>query len=162
MKEFRLPEYKEIPDVGLFLEQVQRFVSGYLEPLSGVSLTASMISNYVKHGIIGKPAKKQYYREQIAEIFFVAMAKSILSLDDIDFVLELARRESDAESAYNYFRSELVLKLACAMGASETDDDSDAIQGSEAVSKYAVLLSDICTGIAYKLYLNHELGELQK
>ena len=49
IQEFRFPKYEEIPDVGLFLEQVTKYVSGFLEPLGDtITITSSMISNYVK------------------------------------------------------------------------------------------------------------------
>ena len=32
IEQFRLPAYEEIPDVGLFLEQVSKSISLYLEP----------------------------------------------------------------------------------------------------------------------------------
>lgn len=63
---FSFPEYEEIPDVGLYLKQVVRYIAGVLEPLGIQPLTASMISNYVKQGLIASPEKKMYFREQIA------------------------------------------------------------------------------------------------
>ena len=30
LRDFRLPRYQEIPDVGLYLEQVAKFISEYL------------------------------------------------------------------------------------------------------------------------------------
>ena len=32
-KDFRLPRYNEIPNVGLYLEQTTKYISQYLEPL---------------------------------------------------------------------------------------------------------------------------------
>ena len=45
---FRLPRYAQIPDVGLYLEQVVRYVNTHLAPLGEPELTISMVSNYVK------------------------------------------------------------------------------------------------------------------
>ena len=47
---FRLPRYAQIPDVGLYLEQVVRYVNTHLAPLGEPELTSSMVSNYVKQG----------------------------------------------------------------------------------------------------------------
>ena len=60
-----LPRYAEIPNVGLYLEQVTKYINGYVAPLGCLELTTSMVSNYVKKGIIPKPIKKQYYAEHI-------------------------------------------------------------------------------------------------
>ena len=80
IKDFSLPRYNDIPNVGLYLEQVVKYISEYLEPLGSFSLTGSMVSNYVKKGLVENPVKKQYDREQIAYLFFIAVAKNMLSM----------------------------------------------------------------------------------
>ena len=102
-EEYRLPRYKEIPDVGLLLDQVARLVNSYLEPYQDIRLTNSMISNYVKHDIIARPVKKLYYREQIASLIFIAVAKTVLSLDDIVTLLHIQRQNHTPEAAYDRF-----------------------------------------------------------
>ena len=52
VRHFRLPRYEEIPNVGLYLEQVTKYISEYLDPIQEGALTASMISNYVKKHLI--------------------------------------------------------------------------------------------------------------
>ena len=49
---FALPRYAELPTVGLYLDQSVQFVNGCFRTFQGVELTASMVSNYVKKGII--------------------------------------------------------------------------------------------------------------
>ena len=56
IRNFRLPRYRELPDVGLYLEQVVRYVNRYMI-LDGNELTASMVSNYVKQKLIPGPVK---------------------------------------------------------------------------------------------------------
>ena len=72
---FRLPRYQEIPTVGLYLEQTAKYISEILSPLEENCMTSSMISNYVKKKLIASPVKKQYSRDQIVYLFFVAVAK---------------------------------------------------------------------------------------
>ena len=64
ISDFRLPRYDEIANVGLYLEQVVKYINIYLEPLGKVEITASMISNYVKQKLIDAPLKKQYFAER--------------------------------------------------------------------------------------------------
>ena len=101
---FELPEYLQIPDVGLYLDQVTKYINRYLRFLSGVPLTGSMISNYVKQGIIRNPVKKQYDRDQIALLMFVAVAKTILSLEDIKTIIHTGLPD-DPSSKYSLFLS---------------------------------------------------------
>lgn len=103
---FSLPRYSQIPDIGLLLEQTVRLINGYLEPLGSVSLTSSMVSNYVKHGIIERAVKKQYGRDQLAYLVFIAIAKTALSLDDIARLIELQRGYCALELAYDRFCDE--------------------------------------------------------
>lgn len=103
---FRLPRYQDIPDVGLYLEQTTKYISGHLEPVLDGAITASMISNYVKKGLIENPVKKQYSREQIAYLFFIAVAKKVLSLDALQNFISLQKRTYTPERAYNYFAEE--------------------------------------------------------
>jgi len=104
--EIRLPDYEEIPDVGLFLEQVSKYINSFTGPLFNVELTGSMISNYVKMGLIESPVKKQYNRDQIAHLFFISLAKSVLSLDDINSLIQIQKQNYETKRAYTYFVEE--------------------------------------------------------
>ena len=103
VKDFRFPRYNEIPNVGLYLEQATKYVCEYLAPLGEYTLTPSMISNYVKKGLIANPVKKQYGREQIAYLFFIAIAKSVLSLDALTGFIKVQQSSYPLPKAYDYF-----------------------------------------------------------
>ena len=107
IKDFRLPRYNEIPNVGLYLEQATKYVGEYLAPLGEYTLTPSMISNYVKKGLIANPVKKQYGREHIAYLFFIAVAKSVLSLDALTGFIKLQQQTYTLPKAYDYFAGDL-------------------------------------------------------
>ena len=102
IQDFRLPRYNEIPTVGLYLEQTAKYISEYLAPLEDGSLTPSMISNYVKKHLIDSPVKKQYSRDQIAYLFFIAIAKNVLSLEALKGFIALQTRTYDLPRAYDY------------------------------------------------------------
>ena len=107
LRDFRLPRYNEIPNVGLYLEQATKYVCEYLAPLGEYTLTPSMISNYVKKGLIANPVKKQYSREQIAYLFFIAIAKSVLSLDALTGFIKVQQQTYTLPKAYDYFVEQL-------------------------------------------------------
>ena len=106
VRDFRLPRYEEIPNVGLYLEQTAKYINEFLEPLPESTLTPSMISNYVKKRLIASPIRKQYSREQIAYLIFIALAKNILSLDALANMVHLQQRTYNLPRAYEYFRLE--------------------------------------------------------
>ena len=49
------------------------------------------------------PIKKQYGREQIACLIFIAVTKSALSLDDVKNLFDLQKNKYSIEEAYTYF-----------------------------------------------------------
>jgi len=149
IKEARLPSYNEIPDIGLFLEQITKYVSEYLEPFEGISITGSMISNYVKKKLIDNPIKKQYYREQIADVIFIALVKSVLSLEEAEHMLKLQRANYDCKTAYECFCSEFLKVLCFVFGVG---DNLEEISEDDPAEKN--LLRKAIVAVAYKIYLN--------
>lgn len=149
LRDFRLPRYNEIPNVGLYLEQATKYVGEYLAPLGEYTLTPSMISNYVKKGLIANPVKKQYGREQIAYLFFIAVAKSVLSMEDIKLLFELHKEVYTPQKAYDYFRLELENVLLVVFGLKETLDTV----GNDRNELKTLLRNTIIT-VAHKVYLD--------
>ena len=149
IKDFKLPAYKEIPDTGLYLEQVTQYISEFMKPLDDISVTGSMISNYVKKKMIDNPVKKQYHREHIAYLIFIVIAKNVLSLEDIHLLFELQKKVYTPEVAYNYFRMEFENILLYIFGAKDTIDEV----GVENTYENLLLRNTIITA-THKIYLD--------
>lgn len=122
IKSFRMPRFYELPDVGLYLDQTTKYINGFLSPL-GWEITGSMISNYVKKGLISNPVKKQYSAQQIAYLFFIAIAKNVLSMENIKKLLDLQGREYEPQVAYDYFCTELENMLFYIFGVTDKVED---------------------------------------
>lgn len=157
IREFKLPEYDAIPDVGLYLEQATKYIGSYLEPLEGVTLTASMISNYVKRGLVDNPVKKQYSREQVAYLIFIAVTKNVLSLEDLQLFIGLQKRTYTARKAYEYFCRELENVLHHVFGLKENLDEI----GVEKTDEKFMLRNTIIT-VAHKIYLDKHFAAMRK
>lgn len=156
IQDFHLPRYDEIPDVGLYLEQTAKYIASYLSPLQDISITGSMISNYVKKKIVSNPIKKQYNREQIAYLIFIAIAKSVLSLDNIHLMLEMQRQTYDSKTAYNYFCTELENIIGHVFGLKETPDIVSTDNSDE-----KNMLRNMIITVAHKIYLDSYFSQLQ-
>ena len=141
IRNFRLPRYHEIPDVGLYLEQTTKYISGFLDSVLDGCMTASMISNYVKKGLISSPVKKQYSREQIAYLFFIAVAKNILSLDALSRFIRLQQQTYSLEKAYDYFVCEFENLLLFSF---ELKDSIDTV-GEDSTDEKRLLYSCIAS-----------------
>lgn len=97
---FHMPAYSEIPNVGLYLEQTLKYINDTFAGFKSIELTKSMISNYVKLGYLRRPVRKQYDREQIASLLFIALSKQVLSMENIGKLLRiLSRQDSRSEDS---------------------------------------------------------------
>lgn len=152
---FHLPTYHEIPNVGLYLKQVVKLINDCLEPFFRISVTETMLSNYVKKHIISSPVKKQYDRDQIASLFFIVLAKTVLSLDNIQTILQMQQETYSTETAYEYFCTEFENMLLFVYGHKDQLE-----QVGEKNSKEKNLLRNVIVTIAHKFYLDHIFYEL--
>ena len=151
-----LPRFHEIPNVGLYLEQTVKYINECLAPLCDEALTSSMVSNYVKRDLVDNPHKKQYSREQISYLIFIAVVKNVLSMDDIRLTLNIQKESYSAERAYNYFCTELENVLAYIFGQKP---ELDSVGGEETNEK--VMLRNIIITAALKIYLGKLFSGLQ-
>ena len=117
---FALPRYNDLPSVGLYLDQTVQFVNGYFRSFCGVELTPSMVSNYVKKGVVDHPIRKKYTRDQIASLMYIAVSKTVLSMENIDALFKMQRALYSAGDAYDTFCDELEACLPLVFGCRET------------------------------------------
>ena len=111
LQQYRCPNWDELPNIDLYMDQVLTFLNEKLDTIFLLNkekrITASMINNYVKYGIVDKPIKKKYNRTQIAYLYIVCLFKKIYSMDDISTLIKIQVNTSDIESAYETFCKEM-------------------------------------------------------
>ena len=154
---FRLPRYAEIPTVGLYLEQTIKYINAYLAPLGCLELTGSMVSNYVKKGLIPAPVKKQYFPEQISYLFFVALAKNLTSMENIDLLISVQRATYTLPVAYDYMCGELENMLFYFFGLKDRPEELGETDSDE-----KNLLRGLIMSAANVIYLNNYIEYLRK
>ena len=154
---FRLPRYAEIPTVGLYLEQTIKYINTFLAPLGCLELTGSMVSNYVKKGLIPAPVKKQYYPEQICYLFFVALAKNLTSMENIDLLISVQRETYTLPVAYDYMCGELENMLFYFFGLKDTPEELGETESDE-----KNLLRGLIMSAANVIYLNNYIEYVRK
>ena len=146
---FRLPRYAEIPTVGLYLEQTIKYINAYLAPLGCLELTGSMVSNYVKKGILSHPVRKKYARDQIASLMYIAVSKTVLSMENIDALFKMQRAHCSAGAAYDYFCDEMENCLPFVFGCTREIRDLAVDAADE-----KLLLRSTILAAANKMYLD--------
>lgn len=153
---YSLPRYDELPNVGLYLEQTVTYINETLAPFE-VSITQSMLSNYVKQGYISRPVKKLYDADQIAYLIFIVLAKLALSMDQIRVLMSLQEQTHSLEHAYNYFISgvEDLLKFMF-----ECEYKPEHLSGEQTFATKT--MNSVILAVSNIIYLNHCLKEISK
>lgn len=146
----QLPTYKEIPDVGLYLDQTSKLINQYLQLLPNCSITNSMISNYVKQKLISNPIKKQYYRDQIAQLIIIVISKNTLSLENVAFLLKEITEKNSLEVDFDFFMSEIKKQLINEDNTSKED-----------LSTSQSLILGITKVVIAKIHLEEKFNQLQ-
>lgn len=148
IKEFQLPLYNEIPDVGLYLDQTVKYINTFFKPLPNMELTSSMVSNYVKKGLIERPIKKCYSRDQICYLMFIVIAKTVLSMENIQLLFNIQKKVYDEKTAYEYLRIELQNILDYVFGLKEEIEMIGVTQSDE-----KEMLRNTIITFSHKIYL---------
>ena len=81
----------KIPNIDLYMDQVLTFMNGHLEGAKRYEddkiMTKTMINNYAKNHLLPAPDKKKYSKEHIMVLMFIYYFKNILSIGDIQSIL---------------------------------------------------------------------------
>ncbi len=106
LKQYRLPAWDEIPDFGLYMEQVIMLLQKHLDYLppelkEEQIITAAAINNYVRKGIMPKPEKKKYYRIHIAYLILICTLKQTLSITTLQKLIPNGLSEEEVRDIYN-------------------------------------------------------------
>lgn len=106
LRQHRLPRWQEIPELELYMDQVLSLVGRYLGGYPGFDekgLTASMVNNYVKLGVLPPPRKKRYGRAHLARLLIICVLKASLPIAAIRELTGGEDTEAAQEAFYNRF-----------------------------------------------------------
>ena len=110
LEQFTLPEYNEISNIPLYMEQVIGYIQEVLSPLSkgeevSTLITPFMVNNYVKAKIVDAPVNKKYNRNHIAYLLAISLLKKSASMKDIATLIEFDKFLSeDKQKLYETFK----------------------------------------------------------
>lgn len=116
IKDYRLPMWKDFPDIELYMDQVIVLLNQYLEIFAQKDehketneqeenkyITPAMINNYVKMKIIPAPKKKRYSKQHLAYLVMLCSLKNILNISVIQKILPLGLNDDEIEYIYDSF-----------------------------------------------------------
>ena len=162
---YRLPTWGEIPDIGLYMDQVVTLWSGYLDDMppelkEEQVITPAAINNYVRKKIMPEPVKKKYYRVHIAYLIMVCTLKQSLSIPTLQTMIPLGLSEAELKRVYSafvvrhrmacqYFLREVRVAAGGILGHGpeelselSTDDTGDLITTVAVISGFARLMAE--------------------
>ena len=164
---YRLPDWEEIPDLGLYMDQVVQYLRqtlSYLPPELKQTqvITAAAINNYVRTRLLPEPQKKKYYRTHIAQLLMIVTLKQTFQLAMISPLLPLGCAEEEVRRRYTayalrhrrcaqYFIEQVKL-TAAAMLDHEVVTEL-AVQDTEELIASSAILSGLSRLLAEKLIL---------
>ena len=130
-EESQTVEWDRLPEIYLYMDQVLTYMKKqlhfYERDGDTTLLTSSMINNYVKDGVLPRPAQKKYSREHLALLTVICMLKNVLSIQDIASLLKILLISASPSEMYNRFcgAQTAALKEVCgrirSSGKSEAD-----------------------------------------
>lgn len=163
---------EDIPNIDLYMDQVTTFMEEQMKenkryPEDKV-LTKTMINNYAKNHLLPAPIKKKYSKEHILTLIYIYYLKNILSIKDIETLLEpLTEQYFSTEGEYGF---EEIYKQICELEKSKIDtlkaDVEQSYHQTEALfgeaedeqQKYLQLFAFICS-LGFDVYVKKLLIE---
>ena len=156
IQRYRPAAWDQIPDLGLYMDQVITFISRVYEPLYGEDihsyLSASMINNYVKSRLIPRPVGKKYSREQIALLTMIIALKQTSTMEEIRRLLSLREGES-IEALYDSFSRRFSHVIQSLTG------ETICLPAPSTALDYAILATGFSAGCAAALKSDGPLDE---
>lgn len=177
--EYRLPEWEEIPDLGLYMEQVIVLLKQYLDYLppelkEEQFITAATINNYVRLKLMPEPVKKRYYREHIVYLIIILTLKTSLSMALIQRVIPTDLSVEELKNQYTHYadmhrKAAKVFMDEVRIAAGpilhhENVDDPLCSERTEDIIALTAIESGFCRLLAEKLLLldNRRLSEVHE
>ena len=157
LREYRLPEWDRLPDLGLYMEQVTVLMRQYLDYLppelkEEQFITASTINNYVRMKIMPEPRRKRYYRIHLAYLIVILTLKQSLSISVVSKIIPMNIPEAEVREIYDDFvmRHRSLCRLCTEQVKQLAADVFDLNRKDDAAVKHLVVESAIYSHL-YKL-----------
>ncbi|MEG1524630.1 MAG: DUF1836 domain-containing protein [Clostridia bacterium] len=139
LTEFNLPTWDELPQIGLYMDQVIILLNEYLsyfvyEGNDEKLITATMVNNYVKIKLLPAPIKKKYGRAHLACLIMICTFKQTLSMAVVKKMLpngdeEAIKRDYDQfvlihKRLPDYFAEQVKISAASLLESNTQNDNA--------------------------------------
>ena len=113
MRQRRPVPWDQLPDFPLYMDQVLSYMDRQGIRFDGDDgLTAAMVNNYIKDGLVPRAAGKRYGPIHLGYLTAVCALKKVLSVRDMGILIAAGEaRDKTPEELYQYFCAALDLAL---------------------------------------------------
>lgn len=155
LNNYKLPAWKELPDIGLYMDQVIALLGQYLdfipvEDQKNKPVTPTTINNYVRLKVMPAPEKRKYYRIHIAYLIMIFTLKQGTSINSLQQLLPVTADEEAVRAFYNNYieRLQQVGSYFTAQTRESVKSLLDPTEGSETSVEDVVIQSILTSGFS--------------
>ena len=144
-------EWEQLPDFALYMDQVLSYMDRqFIRFDEADTLTAAMVNNYTKSGLVPRAEGKKYNREHLAYLTAICILKRVMSTRDMDMLIhEELQGSHSVESGYNAFCASLDKALNITVDEMESRPAGDSL--ADAAIHFALL--SYAAGVASSRYV---------
>ena len=108
--------WDQLPDFSLYMDQVLSYMDRQVIRFDeDDGLTAAMVNNYTKSGLVPRAEGKKYNREHLAYLTFICILKQVMSVRDMDLLIRAELKDDrSVEDGYGAFLDSLDSALTAA------------------------------------------------
>ena len=108
LQNYSLPDWKDIPDIGLYMDQVIALLTEYLDFIPSNDpkerpITPTTINNYVRLKVMPPPNRRKYYRIHIAYLVVIFTLKQSVSISAVQQILPNGLPEDEVRGFYHRY-----------------------------------------------------------
>ena len=144
-------EWEQLPDFALYMDQVLSYMDRqFIRFDEDDTLTAAMVNNYTKSGLVPRAEGKKYSREHLAYLTAICILKRVMSTRDMDMLIhEELQGSHSVESGYKAFCASLDKALNITVDEMESRPAGDSL--ADAAIHFALL--SYAAGVASSRYV---------
>ena len=147
----RPAQWRDLPDIGLYMDQVVSYMPRQLISYAGGdALTPAMVNNYIKDGLLPRADGKKYGRTHLAYLTAICVLKRVMSTRDMDLLIrEELQGDRPISDGYAAFCGSLNKALNAV--ADEMEDRTGEEELADAAIHFALM--SYAAGVASSRYV---------
>ena len=151
MRQRRPVPWDQLPDFSLYMDQVLSYMDRQVIRFDGDDgLTAAMVNNYTKSGLVPRAEGKKYNRDHLAYLTAICVLKRVMSTKDMDLLIrEELQGDRPVSDGYAAFCASLGKALSAVAG--EMADRTGEDELADAAIHFALM--SYAAGVASSRYV---------